>query len=65
MVTTARKPFGGQSAKASATTPNLHLPYAQFEQMEMEFFVEPSTAPEWHKYWIGYAAAVWYIDLGI
>lgn len=32
--------------------------------MEMEFFVEPSTAPEWHKYWIE-TRLQWYVDLGI
>jgi glycyl-tRNA synthetase len=32
--------------------------------MEMEFFVEPSTAREWHQYWIDTRLA-WYTDLGI
>ena len=32
--------------------------------MEMEFFVEPSTAPEWHQYWID-TRLQWYVDLGI
>ena len=32
--------------------------------MEMEFFVEPSTAPEWYRYWID-TRLQWYIDLGI
>jgi glycyl-tRNA synthetase len=32
--------------------------------MEMEFFVEPSTAKEWHQYWID-ARQQWYLDLGI
>jgi glycyl-tRNA synthetase len=32
--------------------------------MEMEFFVEPSTAPEWHQFWIDERTR-WYTDLGI
>ena len=24
----------------------------EFEQMEMEFFVEPGTDEDWHQYWI-------------
>ena len=32
--------------------------------MEMEFFVEPATAKEWHQYWID-TRRQWYIDLGI
>ena len=32
--------------------------------MEMEFFVEPSTAADWHQYWIDERTR-WYTDLGI
>jgi glycyl-tRNA synthetase len=32
--------------------------------MEMEFFVEPDSAPEWHQYWID-TRLQWYVDLGI
>ena len=32
--------------------------------MEMEFFVEPDTAKEWHQYWID-TRLQWYTDLGI
>ncbi len=32
--------------------------------MEMEFFVEPDTAREWHQYWID-TRLQWYVDLGI
>ena len=32
--------------------------------MEMEFFVEPATATEWHQYWID-SRLQWYVDLGI
>ncbi|HEY0217199.1 MAG TPA: glycine--tRNA ligase, partial [Cellulomonas sp.] len=36
----------------------------EFEQMEMEFFVEPGTDETWHQYWID-ARTDWYVDLGI
>ncbi|MGO2661807.1 MAG: glycine--tRNA ligase, partial [Propionibacterium freudenreichii] len=36
----------------------------EFEQMEMEFFVEPGTDEEWHQYWIDHRKA-WYVGLGI
>ncbi|HEY4602806.1 MAG TPA: glycine--tRNA ligase, partial [Blastococcus sp.] len=36
----------------------------EFEQMEMEFFVEPGTDEEWHQYWIDQRTS-WYTDLGI
>jgi len=32
--------------------------------MEMEFFVEPDTARDWHQYWID-TRLQWYTDLGI
>lgn len=32
--------------------------------MEMEFFVEPSTARDWHQYWID-TRMQWYVELGI
>lgn len=70
VVTTARKkpPFGigqiGKSFRNEITPGNFIFRTREFEQMEMEFFVEPSTAPEWHKYWID-TRLQWYIDLGI
>src|SRR6266536_2130256 len=36
----------------------------EFEQMEMEFFVEPGTDEQWHEYWIAERTR-WYTDLGI
>ena len=36
----------------------------EFEQMEMEFFVEPGTDEDWHQYWID-TRTRWYLDLGI
>ncbi|MDV3128325.1 glycine--tRNA ligase [Mycobacterium sp. 21AC1] len=70
VVTTARKkpPFGigqiGKSFRNEITPGNFIFRTREFEQMEMEFFVEPSTAGEWHKYWIE-SRLQWYVDLGI
>ncbi|GJF08990.1 glycine--tRNA ligase [Mycolicibacterium cyprinidarum] len=70
VVTTARKkpPFGigqiGKSFRNEITPGNFIFRTREFEQMEMEFFVEPSTATEWHQYWID-TRLDWYVDLGI
>ncbi|ABM14599.1 glycine--tRNA ligase [Mycolicibacterium vanbaalenii] len=70
VVTTARKkpPFGigqiGKSFRNEITPGNFIFRTREFEQMEMEFFVEPSTAAEWHRYWIE-TRLQWYVDLGI
>ncbi|GFG70024.1 glycine--tRNA ligase [Mycolicibacter senuensis] len=70
VVTTARRkpPFGiaqtGKSFRNEITPGNFIFRTREFEQMEMEFFVEPATAPEWHQYWID-ARLQWYVDLGI
>ncbi len=70
VVTTSRKkpPFGigqiGKSFRNEITPGNFIFRTREFEQMEMEFFVEPDTAAEWHQYWIDTRLA-WYVDLGI
>ena len=70
VVTTARKkpPFGigqiGKSFRNEITPGNFIFRTREFEQMEMEFFVEPDSAPEWHQYWID-TRLEWYVDLGI
>ena len=70
VVTTSRKkpPFGigqiGKSFRNEITPGNFIFRTREFEQMEMEFFVEPATAPEWHQYWID-TRLQWYVDLGI
>lgn len=70
VVTTSRQkpPFGigqiGKSFRNEITPGNFIFRTREFEQMEMEFFVEPSAAPEWHKYWID-TRLQWYVDLGI
>src|SRR5918997_1133989 len=67
---TARKkpPFGigqiGKSFRNEITPGNFIFRTREFEQMEMEFFVEPGEDEEWHQQWIDERFA-WYVDLGI
>jgi glycyl-tRNA synthetase len=67
---TSRKkiPFGiaqnGKSFRNEITPGNFIFRMREFEQMEMEFFVEPGTDEEWHQYWIDERFR-WYTDLGI
>ncbi len=48
-------PFGiaqqGKSFRNEITTEKFIFRTCEFEQMEMEFFVEPGTQKEWHQYW--------------
>lgn len=70
VLTTARKkpPFGigqiGKSFRNEITPGNFIFRTREFEQMEMEFFVEPGTDEQWHQYWIDQRTE-WYVDLGI
>lgn len=70
VVTTVRRkpPFGigqiGKSFRNEITPGNFIFRTREFEQMEMEFFVEPSTARDWHQYWID-TRMQWYVELGI
>jgi glycyl-tRNA synthetase len=61
-------PFGiaqqGKSFRNEITPGNFIFRTREFEQMEMEFFVEPGTDEEWHEYWIEQRWN-WYLDLGI
>ena len=57
MTTLGRKPpFGigqiGKCFRNEITPGNFIFRTREFEQMEMEFFVEPGTDEEWHEYWI-------------
>ncbi|HXH36756.1 MAG TPA: glycine--tRNA ligase [Plantibacter sp.] len=67
---TARKkpPFGiGQIGKAfrnEITPGNFIFRTREFEQMEIEFFVEPGTDDEWQQTWMDLCWA-WFIDLGM
>jgi len=68
--TTARKkpPFGiaqvGKSFRNEITPGNFIFRTREFEQMEMEFFVEPGTDEKWHEYWLT-ERWNWYTDLGL
>ncbi|MBO0840557.1 MAG: glycine--tRNA ligase [Sciscionella sp.] len=70
VLTTSRKkpPFGigqiGKSFRNEITPGNFIFRTREFEQMEMEFFVEPGTDEKWHQYWID-ERTKWYTDLGI
>jgi glycyl-tRNA synthetase len=70
VLTTSRKkpPFGigqiGKSFRNEITPGNFIFRTREFEQMEMEFFVEPGTDETWHQYWIDQRTD-WYVDLGI
>ncbi|MER7081962.1 glycyl-tRNA synthetase [Saccharopolyspora kobensis] len=70
VMTTARKkpPFGigqiGKSFRNEITPGNFIFRTREFEQMEMEFFVEPGEDEQWHQYWIDQRMS-WYTDLGI
>ncbi|MBA3795540.1 MAG: glycine--tRNA ligase, partial [Rubrobacter sp.] len=61
-------PFGiaqqGKSFRNEITPGNFIFRTREFEQMEMEFFVEPGTDEEWHEYWIEQRWN-WYLNLGI
>ena len=70
VLSTSRKkpPFGigqiGKSFRNEITPGNFIFRTREFEQMEMEFFVEPGTDAEWHQYWID-TRTDWYTGLGI
>jgi glycyl-tRNA synthetase len=61
-------PFGiaqqGKSFRNEITPGNFIFRTREFEQMEMEFFVEPGTDEGWHEYWIE-ERFDWYLDLGL
>jgi glycyl-tRNA synthetase len=63
-----KPPFGiaqaGKSYRNEITTSNLTFRTCEFEQMEMEFFVEPGTDDDWYAYW-SKARFDWYKSLGM
>ena len=67
---TSRKkiPFGiaqiGKSFRNEITPGNFVFRMREFEQMELEFFVEPGTDEDWHQSWIDMRMQ-WYLDLGL
>jgi glycyl-tRNA synthetase len=66
----ARKkpPFGiaqvGKSFRNEITPGNFVFRTLEFEQMEMEFFVAPDEAQQWHEHWLE-ERLDWYVRLGI
>jgi glycyl-tRNA synthetase len=70
VMTTARKkpPFGiaqtGKSFRNEITPGNFIFRTREFEQMEMEYFVEPGSDEQWHEYWLQ-ERWNWYTGLGI
>jgi glycyl-tRNA synthetase len=68
--TTSRKkvPFGiaqiGKSFRNEITPGNFIFRTREFEQMEMEFFVQPGSDEEWFEYWKA-RRMQWFADLGV
>jgi glycyl-tRNA synthetase len=63
-----KPPFGiaqiGKSFRNEITPGNFIFRTREFEQMEMEFFVEPGSDEEWHEYWLN-ERWNWYAELGL
>ncbi|HSJ18112.1 MAG TPA: glycine--tRNA ligase [Solirubrobacterales bacterium] len=63
-----KPPFGiaqiGKSFRNEITPGNFIFRTREFEQMEMEFFVPPAEAAEWHRRWME-RRMNWYTELGI
>ena len=68
--TVSRKkvPFGvaqiGKAFRNEITPGNFIFRTREFEQMEMEFFIEPGTDDEWFPYWVQQRMS-WYTNLGV
>ncbi|MCX7522666.1 glycine--tRNA ligase [Microbacterium sp. STN6] len=63
-----KPPFGigqiGKSFRNEITPGNFIFRTREFEQMELEFFVEPGDDETWFQYWVDYRFA-WYTGLGV
>jgi glycyl-tRNA synthetase len=63
-----KPPFGiaqvGKSFRNEITPGNFVFRTLEFEQMEMEFFVPPAEAQQWHEHWLDQRMQ-WYVRLGI
>ncbi|MDR2526807.1 MAG: glycine--tRNA ligase [Rickettsiales bacterium] len=59
-------PFGiaqiGKSFRNEITPKNFLFRVREFEQMELEFFVNPGDDEKWHKYWIDFSYEWWQIQ---
>ncbi|MGQ0623175.1 MAG: glycine--tRNA ligase [Sporichthyaceae bacterium] len=70
VMSTSRKrpPFGiaqvGRSFRNEPVRNTFLLHAAEFENLELEFFVRPGTEAAWHDYWLGERWR-WYLDLGL
>jgi glycyl-tRNA synthetase len=66
--TRVKIPFGiaqqGKSFRNEISTRRFIFRMAEFEQMEMEFFIEPETDLEWFQYWRK-ERLDWYLSLGV
>ena len=66
--TSAKLPFGvaqiGKAFRNEITPRNFIFRVREFEQMELEFFVEPGTDDEWHEQWV-HERLAWWQDQGI
>jgi glycyl-tRNA synthetase len=66
--TRVRLPFGiaqqGKSFRNEISTRRFTFRTAEFEQMEMEFFIQPGTDDQWFDYWKDQRLQ-WFKDLGI
>ncbi|MHB8641328.1 MAG: glycine--tRNA ligase [Gaiellaceae bacterium] len=54
----------GKSFRNEITPGNFLFRVREFEQMEMEYFVAPAEAEQWHTYWIGQRYQ-WYVRYGL
>ncbi|MGE5507634.1 MAG: glycine--tRNA ligase [Chitinophagales bacterium] len=63
-----RVPFGiaqiGKSFRNEVSPGNFIFRSREFEQMELEFFVDHKTDDEWFEYWVK-ERYQWYLDLGV
>ena len=61
-------PFGiaqiGKAFRNEITPRNFIFRVREFEQMELEYFVQPGTDEDWHKTWVK-ERIQWWIDQGI
>jgi glycyl-tRNA synthetase len=66
--TRVRVPFGiaqiGKSFRNEITPRNFTFRSREFEQMEIEFFCQPDSSPQWYKYWRDRRYR-WYTELGL
>lgn len=56
-------PFGiaqiGKSFRNEVITEKFIFRTCEFEQMELEYFIEPNTQQEWHPYWVSERTKWW------